>query len=407
MTGRGREADSELGRTLCEIAQVLESAQGAEGRLLHALELLGKVVPYQQCALLEAEAGSDPRLVVLPAMPPEEKNELTDALINLFGKLLEERPLAPNRSPPLWGAQLVVPLIGLDEVIGVLFVGRGEGTYQKRNLRVLSLIASQLAAYLMMLRARTEEIGRGQELEDARRAADSALRAKDDLLDLIAHELKTPLAAAMAWVRVLGSRDLPRDERARAVEAVERTVRTRARLVGDILDLASIAAGELSLDLRSIEAARSIELAIEGLRPLAEHRSIQLETALDPSVRPVFADSERLDEVLAILLANAFELTLDGGRVQVRLEPADAGARIQVVNNGKGFGPDRLPRMFEGLGPQDAPITRSHGGFGLGMAIAKRVVELQGGSIRAESRGEDKGTTFTVELTTAGTLPQG
>jgi len=243
MTGRGREADSELGRTLCEIAQVLESAQGAEGRLLHALELLGKVVPYQQCALLEAEAGSDPRLVVLPAMPPEEKNELTDALINLFGKLLEERPLAPNRSPPLWGAQLVVPLIGLDEVIGVLFVGRGEGTYQKRNLRVLSLIASQLAAYLMMLRARTEEIGRGQELEDARRAADSALRAKDDLLDLIAHELKTPLAAAMAWVRVLGSRDLPRDERARAVEAVERTVRTRARLVGDILDLASIAAG--------------------------------------------------------------------------------------------------------------------------------------------------------------------
>jgi signal transduction histidine kinase len=402
MTGRGREADGELGRTLCDIAQVLESAQGEEGRLLRALELLGKLVPYQQCALLEAEPGFDSRLVAFPAMPPEEKNGLTDALIKLFGKLLEERALAPEPSPLLRGAHLAVPLMGLDEVIGVLFVRRGEGTYEKRNLRVLSLVASQLAAYLMMLRARAEEIGRAQELEDARRAAESALRAKDELLDLIAHELKTPLAAAMAWVRVLGSLDLTREERSRAVEAVERSVRTRARLVGDVLDLASITAGALRLDLRPIDPARSIEAAIEGLRPLAEHRSIRLEAALDPSVRPVFADAERLDEVLAILLANAFEFTPDGGRVQVRLEPADAGARIQVIDNGKGFGPDRLPRMFEGLGPQDSPITRSHGGFGLGLAIAKHVVELHGGSIRAESRGEDKGTTFTVELTTAG-----
>ncbi len=233
-----READSEpVGRTLCDIAQVLESAQAAGERVRGALDLLGKLVPYQQCALLEAEAGFDPRLVALPDMPPGEESELTEALIKLFGKMLEERALAPGPSPLLWGVHLAVPLIGLDEVIGVLFVRRREGTYEKRHLRVLSVVAAHLAGYLMMLRARAKETGRIQELEDARRALESALRAKDQLLNLVADEMRTPLAAAMAWVRILGSRDLTRDERARAVEAIEHSVRTQTRLVGDLLDL--------------------------------------------------------------------------------------------------------------------------------------------------------------------------
>ena len=400
MTGRGREADDgePVGRTLCDVAQVLESAQGAEERVRDALELLGNLVPYQQCALLEAEAGFDPRLVAFPAMPPGEQSELTDALIKLFGKMLEERALAPGPSPVAWGAHLAVPLIGLDEVIGVLFVRRGEGTYEKRHLRLLSVVAAQLAAYLMMLRALAKESGRTKELEDAQRAAESALRAKDQLVNLVAHEMRTPLAAAMAWVRVLGSRALTRDERARAVEAIEHSVRTQTRLVGDLLDLSSITAEQLRLNLRTVEPTGPIEAAIEGLRPLAEYRSIRLEAALDPSVRPVVADAERLDEVLAILLANAFKFTPDGGRVQVRLEAADAGARIQVIDSGKGFGPDRLPHTFECLGPQGSPTTRRNDGFGIGLSIAKHVVEMHGGSIRAESRGEDKGTTFTVEL---------
>jgi signal transduction histidine kinase len=398
--GPGGEADIEaVGRTLCDIAQVLESAQGAEERVRGALDLLGKLLPYQQCALLEAEAGFDPRLVAFPDMPPGEKEELTDALIKLFGKMLEERALAaPGPFPLLWGAHLAVPLIGLDEVIGVLFVRRSEGTYEKRHLRVLSVVAAQLAAYLMMLRARAKETGRAKELDEARCAVESALRAKDQFVNLVAHEMRTPLAAAMAWVRVLGSRDLPGDQRARAVEAIEHSVRTQTRLVGDLLDLSASAAQELRLDLRTVEAAVPIEAAVEGLRPLAEYRSIRLEAALDPSVRPLVADAERLDEVLAILLANAFKFTPDGGRVQVRLEAADAGARIQVIDSGKGFGPDRLPHTFESLGPQASTTTRHAGGFGIGLAIAKHVVEMHGGSIRAESRGEDKGTTFTVEL---------
>jgi signal transduction histidine kinase len=399
MTALGREADSELvGRMLCDIAQRLESAEGAAGRVVGSLELLGKLVPYQQCALLEAEPGFDPRLVAIPAMPREEKNKLTATLIKLFGKMLEERALAPEPSPMPGGAHLAVPLIGLDEVIGVLYVRRGDGTYQKRHLRVLSLVAAQIAAYLMLLRARAEGIGRTRQLEDARRTTESATTVKDELMDMITHELSTPLAAAMAWVRVLGSPDLVRDERARAVAALERSVRTQARLAADLLEFSSIAAGAPRLVLRTVEPARLIEAAIESLRPLAEHRSIRVEAALDPSVRPVVADAERLDEIISILLANAFTFTPDGGRVQVRLEPAEASARIQVTDGGKGYGPDRLPRMFESLWPTESSTTRSQGVFGTGLMLAKRMVELHRGSIRAESRGEDKGTTFTVEL---------
>src|SRR5207237_5770227 len=147
MTPKWREADSEMvGRTLCDIAQVLESSEGAEARVAGAIELLGKLVPYQQCALLEAEPGADPRLTALPALPPEEKNGLTVALVQLHGQMLEERAL--DLEPPriMWGAHLAVPLIGLDEVIGVLFVRRGDGHDEKRHLRVLSLVAGQPAA---------------------------------------------------------------------------------------------------------------------------------------------------------------------------------------------------------------------------------------------------------------------
>lgn len=248
MTGEGRAADSGMvGRTLCDIAQVLESADGADERMRRALELLGELVPYQQCALLDAEAGSDPRLLAFPALPPYEKDLLTNALIRLFGKMLEEGALAPEQSSGPWLAHLAVPLIGI-EVIGVLFVHRDEGKYQKQDLRVLSLVAAQLAAYLTMLRARTEEVGRARALESAGQATSSAPRSQDELGNLVAQKMRAPLATAMAWVRVLGSGVLAPAERTRALEAIERSVRMQAQLLGKLLDSSSIPALESGSD---------------------------------------------------------------------------------------------------------------------------------------------------------------
>lgn len=393
---QGREAAIELaGRTLCDIAHLLESAEGAEERVRGALELLGNVVPYRHCALLEAEPGCDPRVLAVPGMSPGEERELTVALVKLFGKLLEERALATAPTPPPWTSHLAVPLIGLDEVIGVLFVSRVDGAYDVANLRVLSLVAAQLGAYLMLLRVRMEEAARLRKAEESKRAVSAALRARATALTLVAEELRAPLEAAKAWLRMLGSRDLSPATRARAIEAVERSVRTQNRLVSDLSDVSSTAG--LQLELGAVQPARLIEAAIDDLRPLAEQRSIRLDAALDRSVGPMFGDAGRLDEVFAILLANAFRSTPDGGHVQVRLVPDGDGARIQVIDSGKGFSADRLSHLFEGLGFLEGPVAGEEG-FEIGLLVAKHVIELHGGSIRAESSGEGKGATFTVGL---------
>lgn len=398
MSGRGREITIlELhSRALYDVAQVLESPEGAEQRVLQALEFLRKLVPYDQCALLEAEAGSAPRILAVPALSPDEENRLTAVLVKFFGLLVEER--AHVLGPPSAGsvAHLAVPLIGLGEVIGVLFVRRAQDAYVTRHVQALSVVAAQIAAYLTMLRARAEEDRGTRELEEARRTAEAARQAKDAFLNLVSHELKTPLAAALAWVRVLGSKELPEAARVRAVEAIERGVRAQARLVDDLVDLVFIATEDLRLNLRPIEPAKTIEAAIDRLRPLANQRSIRLEATLDPSLPPLVGDPERLDEVLSILLANAIRFTPAGGRVEVRLEPAGPATRIQVIDTGKGIGPDRLPHVFDRFTEEEKLVTRSYGG--LGLAMAKHVVELHGGSIRAESGGEDKGTTFIVEF---------
>jgi signal transduction histidine kinase len=393
----GHDAAIELaGRTLCDIAHLLESAEGADERVRGALELLGSVVLYQRCAVLEAEPGCDPRVLVVPGMPPAEERELTAELVNLLGKLLEERTLAAAPPTRSWASHLAVPLIGLDDVIGVLFVSRVDGAYDVADLRVLSLVAAQLGAYLMLLRVRMEDAARVREAEEAKRAAAAALRARATALTLVAEELRAPFEAAKAWLRVLGSRNLSPGARARAIEAVERSVRTQNRLVSDLSDVSS-AAG-LQLELRAVQPARLIEAAIDDLRPLAEQRSIRIESALDQSVGPMFGDAGRLDEVFAILLANAFRSTPDGGCVQVRLEPDRGGARIQVIDSGKGFSADRLSHLFECPDSPEAPLVGGEEGFEIGLLVARHVVELHGGSIRAESPGEGRGATFTVAL---------
>ena len=353
-------------------------------------------MPYQRCALLDAEPGCDPRLTTLPEV---EDDGLAAALVGLFGKLLEKRGVetGPPPRPEQGAAHLAVPLIGLDRVIGILFVRRENGTYDKLHLRLLSLVASQLAAYLTMLRSRGMELGHASELEDARKAARSAWRAKEELSGMVAQDMRTLLAAALAWVRVLGSPDSAPDERARAATVVERIFCVRDRLVDDLIDLA-LPGRKLRLELRPVEPAAPIAAAVEGLRALAKQRSIRVEAALDPSVGPVLADAGQLDAVLAVLLVNAFKLTPDGGRVEVRLEPGEAGARIQVINSGRGFLPEHLPHLFEDRDGREGPARRRRRELAIGLAMAKRLVELLGGSIRAESDGEKEGATLTVEL---------
>jgi signal transduction histidine kinase/ActR/RegA family two-component response regulator len=368
------------------MSQILESAEGPEARVLHVVELLQPLVPYEQCALLEAQPGRPPRLLIVPEAQPDERASLSEMLMSLFGHLLEDLGRAQEAPRVTPGAHLAVPLVGLDQVIGVLYVRGAQAPYEARHLRALSVVSAKLAAYFTMLQARDELAVRARQLEEARLAAETANRAKDEFLALVSHQLKTPLTSTLSWVHVMRSKELQDSERTRALDAIERNLRAQAKLIDDLTDLSCVATAELRLKLRAVEPAGLIKAAVEDLRPRAEQRSINLKAALDRSVK-LLVDPDRLEHVVGILLANAMEATPDGGDVEVNLERAGAHARIQVTDGGNGIGAESFPHEVE-----------------LGLPIVKRLVELHGGRMRADVAGEGRAA-FTVELPLAEAAP--
>ena len=407
MTRRGRAAirREPLSRVFYDIAQLLESADDPEARVIRVLDRLRSMVPYESCAVLQALPAREPRLFTAPETPADERAELTATLTVLLDHLVGEQRQAPKASSSP-GMHLAVPLVALDEVVGILFVYRTDGGYGERHVRRLSVVAAKLGAYFSMLRASALEAKRVRQLEALKVAAETANRTKDEFLALVSHELRTPLNTILAWADALRSKETHEADRTRAFEAIERSVRAQAKLIEDLLDLSGIAHATLRLDLRAVEPAKLIKAAILALLPRAEQKSIRLEASFDESVTSLVADPQRLSQVVANLVANAIKFTPQGGRVEVRLERAGGLARIRVNDTGSGIRPELLPKLFERFRQADSSSVRLHGGLGVGLALVKDLVELHGGHVRAESPGEKQGATFTVELPLASGEPE-
>ena len=385
-----------LSRTLHAIVQVLESAEGFEERIVRVLEILKGIVPYEQCALYGASPGREPRLVVLPAILPDVRATLLETLTHLHRQLVDERSSRPPKAhATTWGGHLAVPLVGNDEVMGVLFVSGasndGSAEYTEQNLRELSIVGSHLAAYLVT-------VNQARALDAGRREAETANRMKDAFLALVSRGLKTPLMSTLAWAHLLSVEENGVSERARAIEAIERNVHAQAKLIDEVLDLSCIMAADVRLELQAVEPATLIRAAVEEQRVRAERRSIQLETALDESVDHLVVDPVRIVQVISNLLANAIQFTPHGGHVGVHLERAGVHARIRVIDHGKGISPEVLPHVFESFRMGPNPVARTYGELGGGLAIVKPLVEAHGGRVRAESLGEAAGSIFTIEL---------
>src|SRR3989442_725384 len=236
------------------------------------------------------------------------------------------------------------------------------------------------------------------DMEHARREAEVANRVKDEFLATLSHELRTPLGAILLWARLLRGTPLDQTTTARALEMIEQDAKALERIVGDILDVSRIITGELGLQVGAVALAPTIEAAIEALRPAADARSIHIECVLDRSVTPISGDEARLRQVVWNLVSNAIKFTPKGGRIEVRLERADSWAQITVKDTGRGIKPGFLPHVFERFRQADSSTTRAHGGLGLGLAIVRHLVELHGGSVRADSPGEGCGAKFAVRL---------
>jgi signal transduction histidine kinase/ActR/RegA family two-component response regulator len=236
----------------------------------------------------------------------------------------------------------------------------------------------------------------------ARAMAENALRAKDDFLSTLSHEIRTPLNAVLGWARILlGRDDIDRQLLERALHVIERNASAQARMIDDMLDMARIAAGKLRLDMRPVDLVKIVLAAVDVVMPTAHAKRITVRTHLDPRTPSILGDQDRLQQVIWNLLSNALKFTDSGGSIDVRLALQGRSVRIVVADSGHGISPDFLPHVFERFRQADASSSRRHGGLGVGLALVHYLIQLHGGSVRADSEGESKGSSFTIDLPTS------
>ncbi len=264
-----------------------------------------------------------------------------------------------------------------------------------------SMYDARLEARSSVLAISMQTATERQELLERERAlrleAERLGALKDEFLATLSHELRTPLNAVLGWTHVLRMRQ---DEEvvAKAVEIIERNARLQARLIDDLLDMSRIVSGHIRLEPEMIEPWTVVEAALEAVRPAAFSKHIELVAKLDRHCGRVWADPNRLQQVMWNLLTNATKFTPAQGKVSVSLYCEHGQVIVQVQDRGIGISADFLPHVFERFRQADASTTRTQGGLGLGLAICRQLVELHGGTIEAASEGLGKGTTLTIRV---------
>ena len=257
-----------------------------------------------------------------------------------------------------------------------------------------SKIARDISDRRSIERDRAALLGREQE---ARVAAEEANRLKDDFLAVLSHELRTPLNTAMGWVRLIEAGQLAPADAHKGIGAIRRSLDQQLRLINDLLDLTSMAAGKTQIAPEYLDLCELVRLSVEAWRAPAATAKIEVLTSLEGPV-PIYGDAARLDQVFSNLMANAIKFTPRGGRVRVSVGLRGSEADLVVADTGRGIESDFLPHIFEKFRQAETSTTRAVGGVGLGLAIVRSLVDLHGGKVRAESEGAGRGACITITL---------
>ncbi|HMI85460.1 MAG TPA: GAF domain-containing protein, partial [Polyangiaceae bacterium] len=288
---------------------------------------------------------------------------------------------------------MIVPLIARGKVLGAMTFVYADANrrYAEDDLEFAETLAQRCAVAIDNARLYAAETR-------ARKNADLASEAKDEFLATVSHELRTPLTAIMGWAKLLASPVLNEAKRSRALETIDRNTVAMAELIDDLLDMSRIVSGRLRIDRHAVDLAHVLRSAIDSIAPTADAKQIRITPLFDADSAVLAGDPGRLQQVFWNLLSNAVKFTPRGGSVDVVLQRVDLSAEIRVTDSGRGIAPDFLPYIFDPFRQEDATSTRARGGLGLGLAIARRLVELHGGNIAVQSHGDGRGATFTVTL---------
>ena len=276
------------------------------------------------------------------------------------------------------------PLIARGTYLGSFTVGVSATRFQQSDVVFVEEIALRTAMVLYNARLYHE--------------AQEANRVKDEFLGVVSHELRTPLNAILGWARMLRTGAVREGAQPRALEAIERNASHQARLIDDLLDASRITVGKLRLDATIVEFGQVVESAVQSVLPGATAKGIRLQSTCETMNVPVFADANRLQQIVWNLLSNAVKFTQKEGAIDVHVARVNDEAVMRIVDNGRGIRADLIPHIFERFRQGDGTLTRNSGGLGLGLSIVRHLVEAHGGTVVAESRGADMGSTFTVRL---------
>ncbi|TWH50840.1 response regulator [Dulcicalothrix desertica] len=290
-------------------------------------------------------------------------------------------------------ANLVVPILQGENLWGLLIAHHCSQPreWQQIEIDLLMQLTTQVGI----------AIQQGELLESekaARESAEKANRIKDEFLAVLSHELRSPLNPILGWANLLKDGKLDSKKIAHAATVIERSVLLQTGLIDDLLDVSRILRGKLVLNSSPVNLESIITSALEAVQLSAKVKGIQINTIIEPNFPLALGDSARLHQVVWNLVSNAVKFTPRGGCVSVRLEEINGMAQITVGDTGKGIKQEFLPYIFDYFRQEDNSITRNFGGLGLGLAIARHLVEANGGTICAESAGIGQGATFTVCL---------
>ncbi len=288
-------------------------------------------------------------------------------------------------------AVCVTPLVARGRTIGAMAAIHTDSgrTFQEADAALIGQIAQRAALALDNVRLYADA-------QDALRRAEAASRVKDEFLAMLGHELRNPLAPIVTSLEIMARRHDDRSQRERSV--IERQVRHLSRLVDDLLDVSRIATGKIELNRERIDLRSVLSQAGEQVQALLRARERPLELTLPPQPLWVLGDAPRLTQVVTNLLSNAIKFTAGDRRIALRLEGDDDDARITVSDDGDGIAPALLPLIFDRFVQGEQALQRAKGGLGLGLAIARNIVELHGGRIAAHSAGPGQGSEFIVTL---------